>query len=130
MSLIAVAHSLTKNDIQTDWDWIETNLMATLVSFDREEDITEFVKVKIESMRVQDHGEGVQGVVEGGDSSNFKQAVHKFSTLFNMPEDEKLVNCEFLVIMNISLGILYVIIFQIIPVVVGATGFHGKAGCT
>lgn len=41
---------MTRQEIEKDWDWLFSNVSETLHSFDREEDITEFVIKKIESV--------------------------------------------------------------------------------
>lgn len=48
--LIEVACSLTHEEILQDWEWLHSNLMTTLTSFDSEEEITEFVCCKIQSI--------------------------------------------------------------------------------
>ena len=45
-----VACSLTHVEIMEHWKWIEKNLMTTLSSFDDEDQVTDFVKCKIESL--------------------------------------------------------------------------------
>lgn len=45
-----MACSLTREEILQDWEWLHTNLMTTLTSFDTEEEITEFVCCKIQSI--------------------------------------------------------------------------------
>ena len=45
-----VACSLTHAEITEHWKWIEKNLMTTLSSFDDEDQVTDFVKCKIESL--------------------------------------------------------------------------------
>lgn len=45
-----VARALTQEEIKKDWQWLETNLMETLSTFDDEDQITEFVRCKIESL--------------------------------------------------------------------------------
>jgi hypothetical protein len=94
--------------------------MPTLESFEKEDEITDFVKCKIESILAQDSASIVQAGVSStepgpstssntpatftpgldlkvpdvNDSNNFKAAVHKFQNVFSMPVQEKLVNCE------------------------------------
>ncbi|KAF3421656.1 hypothetical protein E2986_04563 [Frieseomelitta varia] len=46
----AIACSLTHEEILQDWEWLHSNLMDTLTSFDTEEEITEFVCCKIQSI--------------------------------------------------------------------------------
>lgn len=48
--LSEVACSLTREEILQDWEWLHSNLMTTLTSFDTEEEITEFVCCKIQSI--------------------------------------------------------------------------------
>ena len=88
-----IACSLTRDEILLDWKWIEESLMPTLASFDSEKEITDFVKCKVESVLAQ---VPITKHAEGGESSNFKSAVHKFRQVFSMPVEEKLVNCELL----------------------------------
>lgn len=45
-----VACSLTHSEIVRDWEWLHTNLTSTLQSFDTEEEITDFVCCKIQSI--------------------------------------------------------------------------------
>lgn len=47
---IEISCSLTHEEILQDWEWLHSNLMDTLQSFDTEEDITEFVCCKIQSV--------------------------------------------------------------------------------
>lgn len=48
--LLEIACSLTHNEIKHDWEWLHNNVTDTLCSFDNEEDITEFVCCKIQSV--------------------------------------------------------------------------------
>ncbi|RWS27291.1 hypothetical protein B4U80_07050 [Leptotrombidium deliense] len=90
-SEINIACSLTRSEIMNDWDWIENNLMSTLVAFENEDEISDFVRCKIESLLAQSNP-SPELVVEGGDSSHFRLAVQRFAATFGMPEEEKLVN--------------------------------------
>lgn len=45
-----IACSLTFTEIEKDWEWLHRNLSDTLNSFDNEEDVTEFVCCKIQSV--------------------------------------------------------------------------------
>ena len=90
----AVSCALKKEEILKDWNWIETNLMPTLVSFDNEDDVTEFVRCKIESLIAQAVTEPIEAI-ESSDSRDFRATSHRFARLFAMPEEEKLVNCLF-----------------------------------
>ncbi|RWS02354.1 hypothetical protein B4U79_08485 [Dinothrombium tinctorium] len=86
-----IACSLTRTEILNDWEWIENNLMPTLLSFENEDEISDFVRCKIESLLAQSNP-SPELVVEGGDSSNFRLAAQRFANIFGMPEEEKLVN--------------------------------------
>lgn len=83
---VSVANN--KAEIHKDWEWIEQNMMETLGSFENDEDATEFVKCKIESMFTHEHKTGE--VDE--EAENYKTSTRKFMKLFNMPKEEKLVN--------------------------------------
>lgn len=48
--ILVVACSMTKQEILADWEWLFNNVSDTLYSFDSEEDITDFVMCKIESV--------------------------------------------------------------------------------
>ncbi|XP_038052661.1 TBC1 domain family member 9-like isoform X2 [Patiria miniata] len=87
-----VATAVHKRDIFVHWEWLEQNLIETLGTFDAEEDITEFVKCKIESLVavVETADEGPKEVDE--ESKAFKSACEKWHRLFKVSEDEKLVN--------------------------------------
>lgn len=45
-----VACSLTHAEIVKDWEWLHVNLQSTLKSFDTEDEITDFVCCKIQSI--------------------------------------------------------------------------------
>ncbi|KAL5007897.1 hypothetical protein ScPMuIL_016703 [Solemya velum] len=82
---VAVANN--KKDIFADWDWIEQNMMSILGAFENEDDATEFVKCKIESLLANQ-----TRPKEDDETKRFKNATRKFMKLFNMPKEEKLVN--------------------------------------
>ncbi|XP_054160913.1 TBC1 domain family member 9-like [Oppia nitens] len=88
-----VSCALKKDEIVKDWEWIEHNLMPTLQSFENEDDVTDFVRCKIESLIAQAVSDmpTVQ-ITETSDSRDFRIASNKFAKLFTMPEEEKLVN--------------------------------------
>lgn len=85
-----IACSLTLTEIEKDWEWLQRNLSDTLNSFDNEEDITEFVCCKIQSVIANTVPDN-QGT-EDEDTQSFKTVSFKFHRLFNMPLEEKLVN--------------------------------------
>lgn len=45
-----IATALTENEIRQDWQWLFENVCPTLHSFDKEEEVTEFVCCKINSI--------------------------------------------------------------------------------
>lgn len=53
-----VACSLTLSEIQQDWQWLQENLYC-LSSFEKEEDVTEFVCCKINSMIANSQNEAI-----------------------------------------------------------------------
>ncbi|XP_058791505.1 TBC1 domain family member 9 isoform X2 [Phymastichus coffea] len=85
-----VACSLTHSDIVRDWEWLHINLTTTLQSFDTEEEITDFVCCKIQSIIANNVSENK--LVDDEDSQSFKRVSFKFHQLFNVPKDDKLVN--------------------------------------
>lgn len=94
---LVIAVSSKSEDILKDWEWIETNLMPTLVNFDNEKDTTNFIRCKIESL-VQVVTDQISETSSGSTSSNnndVDSAISKFTKLFGMPQEEKLVNCKF-----------------------------------
>ena len=128
-----IACSLTREEIFADWKWIEANLMPTLENFEKEDEITDFVRCKIQSILAQDtasivHPDTSTSSVDGAgpsssstpttftpgihakqidavDSNHFKAAVHKFQNVFSMPAQEKLVNCKSCCFLTIYLTI-------------------------
>lgn len=96
-----IAESSSWEEILRDWQWIEGNLMPTLINFESEEDVTSFVRCKIESLVqvVADHS--ASAALNSTNANNSQQSkesmdstFEKFIKLFNMPEEEKLVNCK------------------------------------
>lgn len=109
-----VACSLTREEILQDWEWLHSNLMTTLTSFDTEEEITEFVCCKIQSIiansipdsqfadgRIINRylnykiGQCINWVLilfTEEDPESFKTVSFKFHQLFSVPKEDKLVN--------------------------------------
>ncbi|XP_070566267.1 TBC1 domain family member 9-like isoform X3 [Ptychodera flava] len=85
-----VATSLHKRDILHHWEWLEQNVMQILGAFDDEDDATEFVKCKIESLIANTVKS--EETKEDEDTQRFKSATIKWKRLFGLPEEEKLVN--------------------------------------
>ncbi|XP_066990352.1 TBC1 domain family member 9 isoform X1 [Macrobrachium rosenbergii] len=86
-----VAVSLKKEEIDENWVWLERNLMTILATFDNDEDVTDFVRCKIESLVANSTVTDPHSTPDP-DSETFKAVSHKFKKLFNLPDGEKLVN--------------------------------------
>ncbi|XP_077490901.1 TBC1 domain family member 8/9 [Amblyomma americanum] len=90
-----VATSLSREEIFQNWTWIEENLLETLKSFDSEDEATEFVCCKIRSLVAQRE---VTLPEVDQDNAQFRVNANRFTTVFNLPPQEKLVNyysCSF-----------------------------------
>ncbi|KAJ8679994.1 hypothetical protein QAD02_015781 [Eretmocerus hayati] len=85
-----VACSLTHTEIVKDWEWLHENLTKTLKSFDTEDEVTDFVLCKIQSI-IANNASDCQ-LVEDEDTQSFKRVSFKYHQLFNLPKDEKLVS--------------------------------------
>ncbi|XP_037933596.1 TBC1 domain family member 9 [Teleopsis dalmanni] len=81
-----IAVGITFEEINQDWEWLSENLFSVLNEMGSEEDITNFTNCKIQSLCAQNNQD------DGYESANFKITVSKFRQLFNMPEEEQLVN--------------------------------------
>lgn len=86
---LLVACAMTRHEILKDWEWLFANVSYTLHSFENDEDITEFVTCKIESVIAAN--QEIDNV-EDEDSKSFKVTCDKFQRLFGLQKDEKLVN--------------------------------------
>ncbi|XP_015915540.2 TBC1 domain family member 9 [Parasteatoda tepidariorum] len=87
-SPLSVASGFSKSEINDNWEWLEKNVIPTLEAFDNEEEMRNFVACKIESLVAQKSYDSTQDP----DSMQYKVSSLKFSRLFNMPKEEKLVN--------------------------------------
>ncbi|XP_062851361.1 TBC1 domain family member 9 [Trichomycterus rosablanca] len=85
-----IAHGSSHREITEHWEWLEHNLLQTLSIFENENDITTFVKGKIQGI-IAEYNKN-HDVKEDDDTDKFKEATAKFRRLFGMPEEEKLVN--------------------------------------
>lgn len=72
---------MTEADILKDWEWLENNL--NLKNFENEEDITDFVCCKIQSLVVTNISE----TPDEENSESFNDASIKFYRLFNLSRD-------------------------------------------
>ena len=61
-------------------------------TIESEDDIREFVKAKIESLVANVVAD--QDVVAETETNRFKSAATRFHRIFNIPVEEKLVNCK------------------------------------
>ncbi|XP_072943418.1 TBC1 domain family member 9 [Epargyreus clarus] len=82
-----IATALTEQEIRQDWRWLFENVSPTLHSFDTEEEITEFVCCKINSIIATEQ----ENLTEDEDTITYKNVDYDFHQRFNMPKDEKLV---------------------------------------
>uniref|UniRef100_A0A023F161 Putative ypt/rab gtpase activating protein n=1 Tax=Triatoma infestans TaxID=30076 RepID=A0A023F161_TRIIF len=83
-----IACSLTQNEIQKDWDWLHENLDG-LSNFEKEEDVTNYVLCKVESMLATSQQ---LPDCEDEDSKSHREQTRKFRQLFHVPPDDKLVS--------------------------------------
>ncbi|XP_077103355.1 TBC1 domain family member 9B isoform X3 [Siphateles boraxobius] len=85
-----IACGSSRKEITEHWEWLETNLLQTLSIFDNDDDITTFVKGKIQGIIAEENKSGK--LQEDEDPGKFREAELKMRKLFGMPEEEKLVN--------------------------------------
>uniref|UniRef100_A0A673JZE6 TBC1 domain family member 9-like n=1 Tax=Sinocyclocheilus rhinocerous TaxID=307959 RepID=A0A673JZE6_9TELE len=85
-----IAHGSSRKEVTENWEWLEQNLLQTLSIFENENDITTFVKGKIQGI-IAEYNKSHE-IREDDDTDKFKEAIAKFRKLFVMPEEEKLVN--------------------------------------
>ncbi|XP_053625119.1 TBC1 domain family member 9 isoform X2 [Plodia interpunctella] len=82
-----IATALTEHEIRQDWQWLFDNVCPTLHSFDKEEDITDFVCCKINSIIATEQ----ENITEDEDTLTYKNVDNEFHQRFGMPKEEKLV---------------------------------------
>ncbi|XP_028932327.1 TBC1 domain family member 9 isoform X2 [Ornithorhynchus anatinus] len=80
----------SRKEVTEHWEWLEQNLLQTLSIFENENDITTFVRGKVQGI-IAEYNK-INDVKEDDDTEKFKEAIVKFHRLFGMPEEEKLVN--------------------------------------
>uniref|UniRef100_A0A3Q4ARM4 TBC1 domain family member 9 n=1 Tax=Mola mola TaxID=94237 RepID=A0A3Q4ARM4_MOLML len=85
-----IAHGTSRKEITEHWEWLEHHLLQTLSIFENENDITTFVKGKVQGI-IAEYNKN-HDLKEDDDTDKFKEASAKFRKLFGMPEEEKLVN--------------------------------------
>jgi hypothetical protein len=86
---IVIAMAVHRDEIQEHWDWLEKNLLPILDSFDNEEDVRRFVLTKIEGLVAVEEDPSTE---DASDYVSNGAIVHKFQKLFELPDQEKLVN--------------------------------------
>ncbi|TRY93970.1 hypothetical protein DNTS_021122 [Danionella cerebrum] len=87
----SIACGSSRKEITEHWEWLETNLLQTLSIFDNDDDITTFVKGKIQGIIAEENKSGGHSE-DDEDPGKFREAEVKMRRLFGMPEEEKLVN--------------------------------------
>ncbi|XP_056625377.1 TBC1 domain family member 9B isoform X1 [Triplophysa dalaica] len=85
-----IACGSSRKEITKHWEWLEANLLQTLSIFDNDDDITTFVKGKIQGI-IAEENRGIRPQ-DDEDPGKFREAELKMRKLFGMPEEEKLVN--------------------------------------
>ncbi|XP_067852059.1 TBC1 domain family member 9B-like isoform X2 [Heptranchias perlo] len=85
-----IACGTSRKEITGHWEWLENNLLQTLSVFENDEDVTTFVKGKVQGILAEENKN--KEAKEDEDCSKFKEAELKMGKLFGMPEVEKLVN--------------------------------------
>ncbi|CAG5123663.1 unnamed protein product, partial [Candidula unifasciata] len=83
----SVAETNNKKDVQEHWEWLETNVVNILETFENRDEITAFIKCKIESLVASSEKGKQYEEVE-----DLRTSAKKFRKYFNMPKEEKLVN--------------------------------------
>lgn len=63
INILVIATALTEQEIRQDWLWLFENVSPTLHSFDTEEEITEFVCCKINSLIATEQESFTEGMV-------------------------------------------------------------------
>uniref|UniRef100_A0A914YH84 GRAM domain-containing protein n=1 Tax=Panagrolaimus superbus TaxID=310955 RepID=A0A914YH84_9BILA len=87
---IVIAIAIHHAEILKHWEWLETNVLPTLASFDSEDDVRKFVITKIEGLcSIEESGTRPSEELEH--ISNHA-VLHKFHKVFDLPTEEKLVN--------------------------------------
>ncbi|XP_028816600.1 TBC1 domain family member 9B isoform X4 [Denticeps clupeoides] len=87
---VSVIPGSSRKEITEHWEWLEANLLQTLSIFDNEDDITTFVKGKIQGIIAEENKS--RQAQEEEEPGKFREAELKMRKLFGMPEEEKLVN--------------------------------------
>ncbi|XP_055625548.1 TBC1 domain family member 9 [Toxorhynchites rutilus septentrionalis] len=83
-----IASDITLEAILKDWEWLSKNLFRVINEMETEEEITNFVICKIQSLLAHSS----RTTEEMVDPTSFQIMVNKFRDKFKMPEDEKLVS--------------------------------------
>eukprot|EP00039_Didymoeca_costata_P001486 m.52855 g.52855 ORF g.52855 m.52855 type:complete len:1091 (-) comp10824_c0_seq1:50-3322(-) len=85
-----IARAYTAVEIDTDWNWLQTNMIPKIEQFAglSEQDVRDFVCAKITSLVA------TQSATSGGEGAivEFQEAIESFRRRFSMPSAEKLIN--------------------------------------
>ncbi|BFZ04267.1 hypothetical protein BsWGS_07306 [Bradybaena similaris] len=84
---LSVAETNNRKDIQEHWEWLETNVVNILATFESRDEVTVFIKCKIESLLANS-----DKAKEDEEVEDLRTSAKKFRKYFNMPKEEKLVN--------------------------------------
>ncbi|XP_062503844.1 TBC1 domain family member 9-like isoform X2 [Corticium candelabrum] len=88
--VIAVAPSL--DEILKHWIWLEEELLPILVNFEAEDEAAQFVHAKVESLLCSEETADTTVKELDPESAKFKSSAARFHRLFDMPDEEELVN--------------------------------------
>lgn len=89
---LLISEAMESREALNDWQWLEKELLPTLTDMSSEE-ASGFVRAKIESLLAIDKAEhAAHASIEDAESIPFRLASEKFRRLFNVGEDDKLVN--------------------------------------
>lgn len=82
---------MTLKEILKDWQWLSEHLFHIVNEMESDEEVTNFVICKIESLVTQ-HNLTAPASEDLSYSGSFHVTAAKFRERFAMPEDERLVN--------------------------------------
>ncbi|KAI6214036.1 hypothetical protein M3Y94_00221400 [Aphelenchoides besseyi] len=90
---IMIAIACSYSEIKTNWDFLEKHLLPVLGTFDSEEDARQYVLAKIEGFLKVNEAQKHANLPTGSAAEETRSTIlHKFQKIFDLPQDEKLVN--------------------------------------
>ncbi|KAI6187076.1 Rab-GAP TBC domain-containing protein [Aphelenchoides besseyi] len=90
---IMIAIACSYSEIKTNWDFLEKHLLPVLGTFDSEEDARQYVLSKIEGFLKVSEAQKPANLATGSAAEETRSTIlHKFQNIFDLPQDEKLVN--------------------------------------